>query len=31
MEEAGITVDTRYLATLATEFTAEVARIEREA
>ena len=31
MEEAGITVDTKYLATLATEFTAEVARIEREA
>jgi DNA polymerase-1 len=31
MEEAGITVDTRYLATLATEFTGEVARIEREA
>jgi len=31
MEEAGITVDMRYLATLATEFTAEVARIEREA
>ena len=31
MEEAGIKVDTQYLATLATEFTAEVARIEREA
>jgi DNA polymerase-1 len=31
MEEAGIKVDTRYLATLATEFTGEVARIEREA
>src|SRR5205085_2140809 len=31
MEEAGITVDTRYLATLAVEFTSEVARIEREA
>ena len=31
MEEAGITVDTRYLATLATEFAGEVARIEREA
>src|SRR5205807_7962775 len=30
-EEAGITVDTRYLATLALEFTGEVARIEREA
>src|SRR5205085_1349374 len=31
MEEAGIKVDTRYLATLAAEFTGEVARIEREA
>ena len=31
MEEAGIAVDTGYLADLATEFTAEVARIEREA
>jgi DNA polymerase-1 len=31
MEEAGIKVDTRYLATLAVEFTGEVARIEREA
>ena len=31
MEEAGIKVDTRYLATLATEFTGEVARIEHEA
>ncbi|MDP9321834.1 MAG: DNA polymerase I [Chloroflexota bacterium] len=31
MEEAGIKVDTQYLATLATEFTGEVARIEREA
>jgi len=31
MEEAGIKVDTRYLATLATEFGGEVARIEREA
>ena len=31
MEEAGIAIDTRYLADLATEFTAEVARIEREA
>ncbi|HEV2250296.1 MAG TPA: DNA polymerase I [Candidatus Limnocylindria bacterium] len=31
MEEAGITVDTGYLATLAVEFTSEVARIEREA
>ena len=31
MEEAGIKVDTHYLATLATEFTGEVARIEREA
>ncbi|MEA2662521.1 MAG: polymerase [Chloroflexota bacterium] len=31
MEEAGIKVDTTYLATLATEFTGEVARIEREA
>ena len=31
MEEAGIAVDTGYLADLATEFTAEVGRIEREA
>jgi DNA polymerase-1 len=31
MEEAGIKVDTHYLATLATEFAAEVARIELEA
>jgi DNA polymerase I len=31
MEEAGISVDTKYLATLAVEFTSEVARIEREA
>ena len=31
MEEAGIKVDTQYLATLAVEFTGEVARIEREA
>ena len=31
MEEAGIAVDIGYLADLATEFTAEVARIEREA
>jgi len=31
MEEVGIAVDTGYLADLATEFTAEVARIEREA
>ncbi|MDQ6857869.1 MAG: DNA polymerase I [Chloroflexota bacterium] len=31
MEEAGIKVDTRYLATLAVEFGGEVARIEREA
>ena len=31
MEEAGIAVDTGYLADLATEFTAEVARIEGEA
>ena len=31
MEEAGITVDTAYLAELATEFAGEVARIEREA
>jgi DNA polymerase-1 len=31
MEEAGIKVDMRYLATLAAEFTGEVARIEREA
>lgn len=31
MEEAGIKVDMRYLATLATEFAGEVARIEREA
>jgi DNA polymerase-1 len=31
IEEAGIKVDTRYLATLAVEFTGEVARIEREA
>ncbi len=31
MEEAGIAVDTGYLADLATEFTTEVARIEREA
>ena len=31
LEEAGIAVDTRYLAGLATEFAAEVARIQREA
>ena len=31
MEEAGIKVDTQYLATLAAEFAGEVARIEREA
>ena len=31
MEEAGIKVDMRYLATLSVEFTSEVARIEREA
>ena len=31
MEEAGIKVNTKYLATLAVEFTGEVARIEREA
>ncbi len=31
MEEAGINVDTRYLADLAIEFAGEVARIEREA
>lgn len=31
MEEAGIAVDTRYLAGLATEFAGEVARIQREA
>ena len=31
MEEAGIAVDTGYLADLATEFTAEVGRIELEA
>src|SRR5260370_21035345 len=31
MEEAGIKVDTRYLAELAVEFAGEVARIEREA
>jgi DNA polymerase-1 len=31
MEEAGIKVDTSYLATLAAEFGSEVARIEREA
>ncbi|MDP9245637.1 MAG: DNA polymerase I, partial [Chloroflexota bacterium] len=31
MEEAGIKVDTRYLATLAVEFAGEVGRIEREA
>ncbi|MHB8631196.1 MAG: DNA polymerase I [Candidatus Limnocylindria bacterium] len=31
MEEAGIKVDTQYLATLAGEFVGEVARIEREA
>jgi DNA polymerase-1 len=31
MEEAGVSVDTRYLAKLAADFTAEVARVEREA